>query len=264
MTAPILLIDIGNTRIKWHMQTAHTAMSATNEPNSLSHHNADWLQHFTAKMSQSAAPSACYISNVASTELLNTVKNALHAIFPNIQIHNVLPQKQLGRFTLAYDEPLQMGSDRFAQLLGAQNLCAERDHLVISTGTATTVDGVLANGQHMGGMIAPSIHLMRTSLHQHTARLPLDGGVFATQTAPTNTTNALATGAHLSRIGAIIAFVDHYMPHTTQHWLICGGDAPNLALDLKHIAAQRNATLHIAPSLCLLGLWCVHQFRSQP
>ncbi|AXF84436.1 Type III pantothenate kinase [Ephemeroptericola cinctiostellae] len=251
----MLLIDIGNSRIKWLIQSEQQPFDPNTAPFAITHHDADWLAQLSHAWSNVTRPKACFISNVASSARLEQVQQLIHTLFGNINSHMIRPQKHTAHFTLAYDEVQQMGADRFAQLLGAQAICSERNHLVISAGTATTIDGVLAHGQHVGGVIAPSIDLMRTSLHQHTARLPLNGGDFSPHNAPRNTLDALASGARLARQGAVLSFMSHYMPDAPTHWLLCGGGAELLAEDLATWAEQHSATIQIVPSLCLLGVW---------
>ena len=251
----ILLIDIGNSRIKWHFHAEQQPFDAHTQPFAINHHDADWLTQLSHAWSNVTRPKACFISNVATSARLEQVQQLIHTLFGNINSHIVRPQKHTAHFTLAYDEVQQMGADRFAQLLGAQAICSERNHLVISAGTATTIDGVLAHGQHLGGVIAASIDLMRTSLHQHTARLPLGGGSFSPNHPPRNTLDALASGARLARQGAVLSFMNHYMPDAPSHWLLCGGDAELLAKDLATSAEKHSATIQIVPSLCLLGVW---------
>ena len=192
----ILLIDIGNSRIKWFFDTSATPITANTKPHAVSHHQEDWLT------------------------------------------------------ILAHDWQTQMGADRYAQLLGAQTIAKGQDHLVISAGTATTIDGVQADGQHVGGIILPSMDLMRKSLHQYTAKLPLAGGNVHPKQSPHNTLDALANGTHLATIGAVQAFMMRYMKHQGKDCAIvlCGGNAHLIATDLP------STRVYSAPALCLLGL----------
>ena len=251
----MLLIDIGNSRIKWLVHNEQQPFDPCLSPAAINHHVLDWPTQLAHAWSTAPRPTTCFISNVAANAVLETIQQLIQQVFGDIAIHIIRPQKQTAAFTLAYDEPSQMGTDRFAQLLGAQALCANHNHLVISAGTATTIDGVLAGGTHVGGVIVPSIHLMRTSLHQHTARLPLSGGEYASDGAPRNTMDALASGAHLATQGAIVTFMKHYMPDAPSHWLLCGGEADVLAKDLRIWAKKNTATIQVVPSLCLLGVW---------
>lgn len=249
MNHNILLVDIGNSRIKWFWHSPATPTQPHSEPEALPY-TSDWLLLLTKALQKhpSVAPARCLISNVADTTKRQAVYELVKQQFPLMTIEVVRPQSQHNHFQLNYD-PDKMGTDRYLQLLGAQSLAANKRHLVISAGTATTIDGVQNNGRHIGGMIIPSVHLMRSSLHQYTAQLPASGGNL-TQHAPNTTLDALDTGARLAQIGAILAFVTHFMSDAAEEIIVCGGGAIQLISDLQ---PHFNAIQH-APALCLYGL----------
>ncbi|MGL4768171.1 MAG: type III pantothenate kinase [Formosimonas sp.] len=229
----ILLIDIGNSRVKWSVDGGRTSHAvAHQQPNWLAQLRHAWLaQTF----------SECRISSVAHTQVTQAVSRLI-----DCPIHPIRPQAQHNGLILGYDTA-QMGADRYAQLLGAQSLCAGRNHIVMSAGTATTIDGVLASGQHLGGVILPSAHLMRQSLHQYTAKLPATGGHVQAEHAPHNTADALASATLLATIGALHEFIRRYMRGLEIEIILCGGDAPRVAagLALPH---------QVVEGLCLRGL----------
>ena len=99
-----------------------------------------------------------------------------------------------------YDEPTRLGTDRWAAMIGARAhyrgaLC------VIDSGTATTVDLIDAEGQHLGGAILPGVYTMRRSLGKYTAALFTASGEmkpFSTETAA-----GIAGGTGYASAGAI-------------------------------------------------------------
>ena len=74
--------------------------------------------------------------------------------------------------TLKVDEPQNLGADRALNAISAQHLVGDCDKIVISFGTATTVDHVAADGAYCGGIIAPGINLSLDALVNATAQLP--------------------------------------------------------------------------------------------
>ena len=244
-----LLIDIGNSRIKWHFDTPTTPLTGTETPAAIAHQAADLIEQLRRAWRDHTAPTVCTISHVAQPKIMQQTLALINECFPHSDIVPLKAQTTHGALNLAY-APNQMGADRYAQLLGAQSVAPNHNHIVVSAGTATTVDGVRANGQHVGGIILPSVYLMRSSLHQYTAQLPLAGGDFCPIDAPHNTADALATAAELATIGAIREFITRYMSeHTTNLQLIvCGGNGAELAARLNM------PSTHWMPSLCLLGL----------
>jgi type III pantothenate kinase len=67
--------------------------------------------------------------------------------------------------------PETVGADRLAQASAAwertRGAC-----VVVSLGTAITIDVVSRRGEFLGGLIAPGLRLMARALHEHTALLP--------------------------------------------------------------------------------------------
>ncbi|MEE9433996.1 MAG: type III pantothenate kinase [Sphingorhabdus sp.] len=76
------------------------------------------------------------------------------------------------RIKLNVDEPQNLGADRALNAISAQHLVGDSDKIIISFGTATTVDHVGADGTYHGGVIAPGINLSLDALVNATAQLP--------------------------------------------------------------------------------------------
>src|SRR5690606_1760176 len=82
----------------------------------------------------------------------------------------------------AYDNPAQLGADRWVSMLGlAQHASASAPSILATFGTATTIDTLCpvhdasapdTRFRFAGGMIFPGPALMRSSLATGTARLP--------------------------------------------------------------------------------------------
>ena len=102
--------------------------------------------------------------------------------------------------TNSYDTPEQLGADRWAALIGARALHGGAC-VVADAGTATTIDALDASGRFRGGLILPGLTLMRAALAGNTADLPHASGSF--RSLPTNTDDAIASGALHATLGAI-------------------------------------------------------------
>jgi type III pantothenate kinase len=73
---------------------------------------------------------------------------------------------------LKVDEPQSVGADRAVNAISAQSLEPDVEKLVISFGTATTLDHISADGAYMGGIIAPGVNLSLEALVAAAAKLP--------------------------------------------------------------------------------------------
>ena len=246
-----LLIDVGNTRIKWYLHSANTPVLPTTSAHALPHDN-QLPNSLVTQWRAIPTPDEIRISHVAKIELYEQIIELIQQLWGGVHIMRMSPQSTHALLQLNYDAS-QMGSDRYAQLLGARALNQTHNLIVIGAGTAITVDAIDKRGQHIGGIILPSTRLMRAALHQYTAQLPLTGGAFSTNHAPHNTRDALHTGVALASVGAINGFIQTYFVREGDtRILLCGGDAPELSEYLHHFSQQANIT--IVPALGLLGL----------
>ena len=73
---------------------------------------------------------------------------------------------------LKVDEPQSVGADRAVNAISAQAVEPGRDKLVISFGTATTLDHIGVDGAYLGGIIAPGVNLSLEALVAAAAKLP--------------------------------------------------------------------------------------------
>jgi type III pantothenate kinase len=72
---------------------------------------------------------------------------------------------------IKYDDPRQVGSDRIVNSVAAHNRYGG-NLIVVDFGTATTFCCVSADGEFLGGAIAPGIKTQAAALFEHTAKLP--------------------------------------------------------------------------------------------
>ncbi|MFH1010304.1 MAG: type III pantothenate kinase [bacterium] len=70
-----------------------------------------------------------------------------------------------------YDNPEQVGNDRLCNAVAAFAKFGGPT-IIIDFGTATTFDIVAANGDYLGGLIAPGLETAAASLHHQAAKLP--------------------------------------------------------------------------------------------
>jgi len=71
---------------------------------------------------------------------------------------------------ILYDNPKEVGPDRIANAIGAYDLYGG-PCIVVDLGTATTFDAISAEGEYLGGAIAPGIAISMDALFHHAAAL---------------------------------------------------------------------------------------------
>lgn len=158
--------------------------------------------------------------------------------------------------TNSYDTPATLGLDRLAAAVGAKSICPNENLLIIDVGSAITYDFVSAEGEYMGGNIAPGLKMRFTILQQMTKKLPLVE-VDENELIPLfgkNTRDAIAAGV----IRGVAYEVKGYMrtlQEKVQHFqtFLTGGNAPYVLNNVrKSRTEQRN--LNYEKHLVLIGL----------
>jgi type III pantothenate kinase len=202
----LLLVDAGNTRIKWALidDDAHDAGQALAWTASGAVKGTDIEQLADAWRGRKVR--RVLLANVAGQGMRNALEQllsrALEARPASVEWFESVPF--LAGVRNGYRDPGQLGCDRFAAAIGAHALYPSRPLIVATCGTATTIDAVTADGRFLGGMILPGLELMAASLAANTAQLPqvaphLGGSMpFAD-----NTGDAIVSGCLAAQAGAI-------------------------------------------------------------
>ncbi|MEM8984331.1 MAG: type III pantothenate kinase [Pseudomonadota bacterium] len=159
-----LLIDIGNSRIKW-------ARAHDNGPRDI--RAVDYRDDVaTALAGISDDIDASTTEAIGASVGPVDVRDAMTDILAKRGVETrwlAVTREALG-VTCGYRDTERLGVDRWvATLAGFQR--ADGAALVAQVGTAATIDAVKANGQHLGGMILPGLGLMATALYGKTARI---------------------------------------------------------------------------------------------
>jgi type III pantothenate kinase len=194
----MLLVDIGNSRVKWAWgeRTAPGQQMSLSDQISLAHVgevSSDWL---SAVAAAGHRPNRILISNVAGARMADGLRNLLARQF-GIEPEFASVSANAAGITCAYRDPKQLGIDRWLAIIGAWQR-AQRAACVIDSGTATTVDAIDNGGVHLGGLIVPGLDLMEDSLLKRTSDIVQATGAAARAQASVfadNTSAAVRNGA---------------------------------------------------------------------
>lgn len=234
-----VLVDLGNTRLKCarldgtrvhdirafvHAQTARAAIADL----------AAWLDAIDAR-------DDVLLASVAREDLANDVTATFEA--RGCRVRRVRTRAATPTLRIAYADPSRLGVDRWLAMLAARAR-GEDAVLVAGVGSALTVDAIDANGQHLGGLIAPAPEAMRESLFARAPHLrgePAQVHRFATDTADAVTSGSLLAGAALiERSWQELATRLHTAPRlllsgggvdVLRPWLPAHEHVPHLVLD---------------------------------
>jgi type III pantothenate kinase len=236
-----LLIDIGNSRLKWGLNAKDSAQIIAGEP--MLHSLDDFQSQLFDQWSKIEPPQNIAISSVAENQTLEKVMAIARRFWPQARIINAKSSKQALGVVNAYQNAEKLGVDRWVTLL------ALRKHYplpvyVVDCGTAITVDALDNQGLHLGGLIAPGLKLMQQSLAQGTQNLELIESLNHMKLENT-TDSAISSGTLMAAVGLIELLVRQQGEEFKL--LLTGGDAPLLT---EHLTVQAV----IEPNLVLMGL----------
>jgi len=233
----MLLVDAGNTRVKWAVAREGAAPG-------------EWLAHGAVLHAELDDLRAAWAGHAVERALVSNVAGAamrerLAALLPLAQPEWFGARAELAGLRNRYRNPTQLGADRFAAALGARTLVPGKALVVATCGTATTVDAVSGDGEFLGGMILPGLGLMLDSLARGTAQLPATSAdaalppVFAD-----NTLDAIRSGCISAQAGAI-ARACAALP--AELCIVSGGAA-------GHVAPALAVPCRVLDNIVLVGL----------
>lgn len=251
-----LLIDAGNTRIKWACVVAEPEIGNVGDwlaIGSISHSEIETLSALLAGF----AARDCLISNVAGTGVQAALERILSTIFPQIIVRKFSACEHCSGLQNNYDNPLQLGSDRFASAIAAHRLFPNQALVVATCGTATTVDAVSEVGVFVGGMILPGLQVMAHALSANTAALPQVAEDLQLPTLfATNTAHAIISGCIHAQVGAIQCALAEVSSRagTPARLIISGGAATYLLPHLEKNPTAIEWKIQHIENLVLMGL----------
>lgn len=158
---------------------------------------------------------------------------------------------------ILYDNPASVGADRIVDAVAAYRryggpLC------IVDFGTATTFEAVTANGEYLGGAIAPGVGIAADALYRHAAALPKVDIVQPPSAIGRNTVHAMQSGIFFGYVGMVESMVARFKielgPKTKV--VATGGLAPI-------IAAGTNVIDIIEPWLTLDGLRMIYLMNKE-
>ena len=216
-----LLIDIGNSRLKWTLADATTLANVQ----SLDYRLASNWEILAADWQTLSEREYILIASVAASECLDKLMSLLKPLWTNCPVHRIEVIASFAGVDIAYSNPRALGVDRWLALLATQHYYAGKN-CIVDCGTAITVDLLNTKGEHQGGLIVPGLQLMRASLQAGTADLPLVSDAQLVLAAD-NTESAIASGS----IWAATGLIETVMRKSHSQQLILTGGAARFLLD---------------------------------
>ncbi len=233
----LLLIDAGNTRIKWALAHANAKPGQWVDSGAATHAE---LEQLPSRWMVHAAVTRAIVANVAGA----VIRTRLAGLLFNVKVSWFASLPELGGMKNSYRNPYQLGCDRFAAAFGARALVPGQRLVVATCGTATTIDAIDDDGNFAGGMILPGLGLMASSLARNTAALPQVVPGALPPLFADNTDDAIVSGCLSAQAGAITRACERYQGALC----ILSGGAASL------IAPALSTNYRIVDNIVLTGL----------
>jgi type III pantothenate kinase len=274
----VLLVDAGNTSVKSALVSAGLAAPGpmsdvavmSNQEAGIESLCEQWSSLAKSQHVRLGEPALVWVC-VGPSALKKTIQDAYNAWSGQRAPEPCCAQSEQRLFAgkrvvrNAYQDPSQLGADRWVSAVGLAGLLdasALGNYLVVSAGTATTIDWIRVS-QHgheldvefSGGWILPGLGLMQQSLRLGTAGLnyPAAMNRCGVQHAPSNSSDAIGQGIALAQAGFMGALADRFA--VRELWLH-GGAAEQwkLCLELTDPTTSLRKKLVMKPGLSLTGL----------
>lgn len=250
-----LLIDAGNSRLKWTTLTTRAAAATLPARDGAARGRKTRLGRVSAEAwtERSAPRIAAAMMRARFDRILvcSVAGRGLESVLRHVALRQRQPVPQFIRSTRraagvrnGYAQTWRLGADRWVAMLGARALYPGRALCVVDVGTALTVDLLDSRGQHRGGLLIPGPSLMVDALLNYTAGIRRRAGPRAGEGARRG---AGTRGGAGSGAGRATLFA-----RSTQAGLLSGSAMACAAL-VERAQAEARTSLGVRPKVLLAG-----------
>lgn len=221
----ILLIDIGNSRIKWALADGDDWRAG--EP--LLRGNRAFKDIARPAWKELEPPERVIVSCVAGDDYIRSVKTWVKRRW-KVDPEILQSEQQCCGVTNAYQTVERLGVDRWACLIAAHRLY-DAPVCIVDCGTAITIDALATDGKHLGGLIVPGLDLMVASLSKEASGIELEKDSRQDVSLLGRDTESAVQGGTLY---AAVALIDRVFNDITSELgrttvnIITGGDAARI------------------------------------
>ncbi len=253
-----LLIDIGNSRIKWCLH--ESVENKFGLDGVMLRDKSELPALLSEHWSHLDGPERVVISNV-SGQLISEVIDAWVEQAWQIRTEYVKTEAFSFGVSNAYSDHPKLGVDRWMAIIAAWQRFREEEKAVcvVDCGTATTIDGISASGQHLGGFIIPGYTVMQEMLINNTSDIEMTRKIlpkersFRNALPPINFSSSTEEGVNSGCYLAMISIIDRVFTSMQDDYgkqvncIITGGNA-------ELVVEQLAGKFECEPNLVLHGL----------
>ncbi|MCK5314009.1 MAG: type III pantothenate kinase [Anaerolineales bacterium] len=158
---------------------------------------------------------------------------------------------------IRYEDPRAVGADRIADAVAVQHLYGG-PACVVDFGTATTFDGISAEGDYLGGAIAPGITIGAEALFLRTAKLPRVDLQRPPAAIGRNTVHSMQSGLLFGYVSLVEGMVRRFRQELGPEMKVIGTGGLT-----RFIARETKVIEIIAPWLTLDGLRIIWELNRE-
>jgi len=242
MADAILLLDVGNTRLRWAIDVDGSFLAG----GQLVHGGQPAMTDLDVMLNADVTPDRIVVSCVANEMVWQRIAKWADRRLALAPERVRSPARGQGVIN-AYAEPGRLGSDRWAALVALRARCPGYA-CVVDAGTATTVDLLAPDGRHLGGYILPGRGQLVSGVLEGTSVPAADLPV--PERLPGRSTEACLANGALAALCALVESVVQRLESEVRESVQCvltGGDSALLSrhLEIPHVTE---------PALVLRGL----------
>jgi len=253
-----LLIDLGNSRIKWCLY--NSVENKFGLDGAMLNDKSELPALFSEHWSHLDSPGRVVVSNVSGQQLAEILDAWVEQEW-HIETEYVKTEAISFGVSNAYSDYPSLGVDRWMVIIAAWQRFRgqEKAVCVVDCGTATTIDGISAAGQHLGGFIIPGYTTMQEMLLNSTSDIELAEKILPKESSPVkelpsinfpaSTEEGVNSGCYLAMISIIDSVVTSMQEDYGKqvNCIITGGNA-------EFVVEQLAGRFEYEPGLVLHGL----------
>ena len=249
LAAPLLVVDIGNTSIKWGVSNIDGSVDSINRSRSID-------ETLLRLHEMPDRPGYLAVARSGNPEHVHRILDFASTVgMKSCLVAARLPAHIPSRYS-----PGEAGTDRIANVIAALKLFRP-PIIVVDAGSAITTEVIGPRGDFLGGSIMPGFPLLAQSLHKGTIDLPEVQIATTPCFIGTDTNAAMQAGIYAAGIGAVRFMIEETRKElqiSDAQLIITGGDAEILVQALEQFHAQLVPDL----TLCGIALLAREQFAS--
>jgi len=249
----LLVVDIGNTNVSLGIFDYAAGVGTLSQHWRLSTHREQTSDELTISMHalfQQENRSTREVTDVILSSVVPPVMPVWERVSTKLfdrppQV--VGPGMRTG-MPVRYENPHEVGADRIVNAVAAFDMFGG-PVIAVDFGTATTFDCVSKNGEYMGGVICPGIHISMEALFERASKLHRVEIARPKSVIGKTTTGALQSGLLYGYAGLVDAMIARIKPEL-------GADARVIATGglARRVAEESRAIEQVVPFLTLEGL----------